>query len=66
MGETPIRSLVLSAGWGTWGFKAAPIGGLTMAELVATGRTPALIQPFGLGRFEDDRMVADAASAGTH
>jgi sarcosine oxidase subunit beta len=66
MGRTPIPSLLVSAGWGTWGFKAAPIGGLTMAELIATDRTPPLIEPFGLDRFERDRMVADAASAGTH
>ena len=32
---------------------------------VATGRVPDLIAPFGLGR-RDDRMVPDAASAGTH
>jgi sarcosine oxidase subunit beta len=66
MGPSPLPSLLLTAGWGTWGFKAAPIGGLTMAELIATGRTPSLIEPFALDRFERDRMVADAASAGTH
>jgi sarcosine oxidase subunit beta len=51
---------------GTWGFKGAPIFGETMAEVVATGRVPALIAPFGLERFRADRMVPDAASAGTH
>jgi hypothetical protein len=37
-----------------------------MAELIATGRTPDLIAPFEPGRFRTDRMVPDAASAGTH
>jgi hypothetical protein len=37
-----------------------------MAELVATGRTPELIAPFAATRFRQDRMVPDAASAGTH
>jgi sarcosine oxidase, subunit beta len=51
---------------GTWGFKGAPVFGSSMAELIATGRTSALIEPFGTSRFRDDRMVPDAASAGTH
>jgi sarcosine oxidase subunit beta len=54
------------AGMGTWGFKGAPIFGRTMAELIATGRTPELIAPFAATRFREDRMVPDAASAGTH
>ena len=49
-----------------WGFKAIPIGGVTMAELVATGRTPPLIAPFALTRFREDRAVSERASAGTH
>ena len=30
----------VSAGWGTYGFKAAPIVGTTLAELIATGERP--------------------------
>jgi len=37
-----------------------------MAELIATGRTPALIAPFSLDRFAHDRTMADRGSAGTH
>jgi hypothetical protein len=37
-----------------------------VAEYVATGRVPELIAPFSLARFRADRMVPDAASAGTH
>ncbi len=66
LGETPVSRFFLMAGMGTWGFKGSPIFGRTMAELVATGRTPALIAPFAPDRFERDRMVPDAASAGTH
>jgi sarcosine oxidase subunit beta len=54
------------AGMGTWGFKGSPIFGQTMAEAIATGRVPELIQPFAPDRFALDRMVPDAASAGTH
>ena len=46
---------------GTWGFKGSPIFGRTMAEMIATGRTPDLIAPFAPDRFERDRMVPDAA-----
>jgi sarcosine oxidase, subunit beta len=66
LGETAVRRFFVMAGMGTWGFKGSPIFGRTMAELVATGRTPELIAPFAPDRFERDRMVPDAASAGTH
>jgi sarcosine oxidase, subunit beta len=66
LGESPVRRFFLMAGMGTWGFKGSPIFGRTMAELVATDRTPELIAPFAPDRFERDRMVPDAASAGTH
>jgi sarcosine oxidase subunit beta len=66
LGASGLEGLSLMAGMGTWGFKGAPIFGATMAELIATGRTPSLIEPFGLSRFREDLMVPDAASAGTH
>lgn len=66
MGKTPVDNFLLTTGWGTWGFKAIPAGGEAMAELIATGKTPTLIKPFSLGRFEGDRTKADRGSAGTH
>ncbi len=66
LGESEVARFYLMAGMGTWGFKGAPIFGKTMAELLATGRIDPLIAPFAPGRFEADRMVPDAASAGTH
>ena len=36
LGETEVEGFHVSAGWGTYGFKAAPIVGTTLAELVAT------------------------------
>jgi sarcosine oxidase subunit beta len=66
LGESELPGYFLMAGMGTWGFKGAPIFGSTMAELIATGRTDPLIAPFGPTRFRLDRMVPDAASAGTH
>ena len=66
LGGSGVDGFMVMAGMGTWGFKGAPIFGSTMAELIATERTPDLIAPFGRERFRLDRMVPDAASAGTH
>jgi sarcosine oxidase subunit beta len=63
LGETEVENFHVSAGWGTYGFKAAPIVGKTLAELVATGRTPDLIKPFALERFYEDRLVSELAAA---
>ena len=58
-----IGGFVLSAGWGSWGFKAAPIAGKSLAELIATGETPELIRPFALSRFREGRLVNERAAA---
>jgi len=63
LGPTEVENFHLSAGWGTYGFKAAPIVGRTLAELVASGRTPDLIAPFVLERFYEDRLVSELAAA---
>lgn len=59
----PIENFIVSAGWGTYGFKAAPIVGVTLAKLIAGGGVDPLIAPFGLRRFAEDRLVSEAASA---
>ena len=58
-----IDGFILSCGWGSWGFKAAPAAGSRLAELIATGETPDLIKPFGLSRFRDGRLVNERAAA---
>jgi sarcosine oxidase subunit beta len=63
LGKTEVDNFHVSAGWGTYGFKAAPIVGKTLAELVATGRTPDLIAPFALERFYEDKLVSELAAA---
>ena len=63
LGQTEVENFHVSAGWGTYGFKAAPIVGKTLAELVATGRTPSLIAPFALERFYEDKLVSELAAA---
>jgi sarcosine oxidase subunit beta len=63
LGRTEVENFHVSAGWGTYGFKAAPIVGKTLAELVHSGRTPELIAPFALERFYEDRLVSELAAA---
>ena len=64
MGEVDgLDGFILNCGWGTWGFKAAPISGKCIAELIFTGKTPQLIAPFGLSRFKEDTLVNERASA---
>ena len=63
MGETPVENYYIDAGWGTWGFKATPVCGKRMAEVIATGRVPDLIQPFRLDRFRDFSLVGEKGAA---
>jgi len=63
MGTTPIEGFYLDAGWGTWGFKATPISGLTMAHTLATGENHTLIRPFHVSRFLDFKLVGEKGAA---
>ena len=63
MGITPVSNYYLDAGWGTWGFKATPISGKCMAELVATDIVPDLILPFALDRFDRFEQVGERGAA---
>ncbi|MFN8233876.1 MAG: FAD-dependent oxidoreductase [Actinomycetota bacterium] len=63
MGETEVEGFYLDGGWGTYGFKATPVCGTTMAELIHSGRVPDLIRPFALSRFWDRALVSEIAAA---
>lgn len=63
MGFTPVEGFVVDVGWGTYGFKASPVSGKRMAELIATNRTPELLRPFRLSRFYEDDLVGEKGAA---
>ncbi len=64
IGEVPqLRGFYLDVGWGTYGFKAGPVAGKNVAELIATGKTPDLIKPFSLSRFYNNTLVGEKAAA---
>jgi sarcosine oxidase subunit beta len=64
IGPTPIPGLYINCGWGTGGFKAIPVGGWTLAHVLATGKSHALAEPFQLERFVTGRLIDEAAASG--
>ena len=63
MGFTPVEGFLLDVGWGTYGFKASPICGKVMAQLIATNSTPDLIYPFRLSRFAEFDLLGEKGAA---
>jgi sarcosine oxidase subunit beta len=63
MGTTPVEGFYLDAGWGTWGFKATPVSGKTMAYTVAHDRNHPLIEGFNLQRFAEYRLTGEKGAA---
>ncbi len=63
LGLTPVDNLFVNCGWGTGGFKATPGVGHVMAELLETGKVPALAEDFGLDRFTSGRLVDEHGAA---
>ena len=63
MGETDVEGFFIDGGWGTYGFKAAPISGVCMAEAIISGRSPELIAAFTPSRFRERRLVSELAAA---
>jgi sarcosine oxidase, subunit beta len=64
IGATPVPGLYINCGWGTGGFKGIPVGGWTLAHVLATGRNHELAEPFQLERFHTGRLIDEAAAAG--
>lgn len=58
-----VENYYLDVGWGTYGFKAAPAAAKLLAELIATKRTPKLIEAFTPARFYGGQLVGEKAAA---
>ena len=63
MGKTRVEGFYIDAGWGTWGFKATPASGKTMAYTVANDRAHEMIKSFNLSRFEQYKLVGEKGAA---
>src|SRR6266566_1102 len=60
LGKAPgWENVILATGHGPGGFELSAITGKTIADLITTGQTPALIQPFGLERFMGEGHTYD-------
>jgi sarcosine oxidase subunit beta len=64
IGPTPVPGLYINCGWGTGGFKAIPVGGWTLAHVLATGKSHELAEAFQLERFISGRLIDEAAASG--
>jgi sarcosine oxidase subunit beta len=64
IGATGVPGLYINCGWGTGGFKSIPVGGWTLAHLLATGKNHELAEPFQLERFHTGRLIDEAGAAG--
>jgi sarcosine oxidase subunit beta len=58
-----VEGFFLDVGWGTYGFKAGPVGGKRVAEMIATGKVPEILKPFALARFSSQQLVGEKAAA---
>ncbi|MBV8477544.1 MAG: FAD-dependent oxidoreductase [Acidobacteria bacterium] len=58
-----LKNYFVDVGWGTYGFKAAPAAAKNLAELIATGKTPKLIEAFSPVRFYGGQLVGEKAAA---
>jgi sarcosine oxidase subunit beta len=58
-----VENYYVDVGWGTYGFKAAPAAAKLLAELIATGKTPKLIEAFSPARFYGGQLVGEKAAA---
>ncbi len=63
MGLTPLENYYIDSGWGTWGFKATPVCGLTMSYTLANDKPHELIEPFRLDRFVNFQQVGEKGAA---
>ena len=63
MGFTQVEGFLVDVGWGTYGFKAGPVSGETMAETIATGKTAELISSFNLESFTTGELVGEKGAA---
>ena len=58
-----LENYYVDVGWGTYGFKAAPAAAKLLAELIATRKTPKLIEAFSPARFYGGQLVGEKAAA---
>jgi len=62
-GNDPIEGYYLNCGWGYFGFKSCTSTGKYMAQYLATGERPEILEPFTLNRYKQHRLMGETAGA---
>lgn len=62
-GNDPIEGYYLNCGWGYFGFKSSTATGKYMAQYLATGERPEILEPFTLSRYKRHRLMGETAAA---
>jgi len=65
-GNDPIEGYFMDCGWGYFGFKSCAVTGKYMAQFMATGEYPPILEPFTLRRFEQHRLMGETAALVTY
>ena len=61
-GNASIEGYYMDCGWGYFGFKSCAATGKYMAQFMATGNCPDMLEPFSLRRFEQHRLMGETAA----
>ena len=61
-GNLPVDGFYMDCGWGYFGFKSCAATGKYMAQYMASGNCPDILEPFNLRRFEQHRLMGETAA----
>jgi sarcosine oxidase subunit beta len=61
-GNRPIEGYYVDCGWGYFGLKSSAVTGKYMAQFMANGECPTILQPFTARRFQEHRLMGEIAS----
>ena len=60
LGKTEkVKGFIQANGFSGHGFMQAPIIGITIADLILSGKTPEIIRPYKLNRFKEGNLIQD-------
>jgi sarcosine oxidase subunit beta len=61
-GNVCVDGFYMDCGWGYFGFKSCAATGKYMAQYMATGECPDMLEPFALSRFQEHRLMGETAA----
>jgi sarcosine oxidase subunit beta len=61
-GNVSVDGFYLDCGWGYFGFKSCAATGKYMAQYMARGECPDMLEPFALSRFQQHRLMGETAA----